>query len=270
MQSTHYPRDVRFFLLLIPAINVINYYLTYPQIKFDFFFALTFTIDTMQGYAAWAGIRGVIIWLDQKMPYGGRIISRVLLQILLTNVVGLLIIVALTELVNFFARSEPVPLVFYTRNLFIFAIWILVINGIYIGWYLFRSWQEAMQTQNNTSEEVDDKTIGLLVKSGKQSLLIPFSSILYIWVDGHYTLLYTEDQRKYFVDLSLDKVEEHLPAEDFFRVNRQYIIHRQAIQGYQRLENGKLQILVKPLPDLPAELTMSRTKAPEFKRWFKV
>lgn len=270
MQSTHYPRDVRFFLLLIPAINVINYYLTYPQIKFDFFFALTFTIDTMQGYAAWAGIRGVIVWLDQKMPYGGRFISRVLLQILLTNVVGLLIIVALTELVNFLARSEPVPLVFYTRNLFIFAIWILVINGIYIAWYLFRSWQEAIQAQSNGEEISEDKSIGIFVKSGKQNLLIPFSTVLCIWVDGHYTLLYVQELRKYFVDMSLDKVAEQLPTNDFFRVNRQWIIHRQAILGYRRLENGKLQILVKPLSDLPAELTMSRTKAPEFKRWFKV
>lgn len=270
MRSTHYPRDIRFFLLLIPAINLINYYLTYPHIKLDAYFALTFSIDTLQGYAAWAGIRAVIVWLDQKMPYSGRIVSRILLQILLTILVGLIIIIALTELVNALARSEPVPLVFYTRNLFIFAIWILVINGIYIGWYLFRSWQQAIQTQNSPVETTEDKTPGLFVKAGKQSLLIPFSAVLYIWVEGHYTLLYAEDLRKYFVDLSLDKVAEQLPETDFFRVNRQCIIHRQTIQGYQRLENGKLQVLVQTLPSVPAELVISRTKAPEFKRWFKV
>ncbi len=268
MLSTNYPKDVLLFLFLIPVINSINYYLTYPQIDFNGYFVLTFTIDTLQGYAAWFGIREVIVWLDKKTPYQERIVGRIVLQLLLTLLVGLLIIIGLTILVNSLASKKPVPLFFYTHNLFIFAIWILVVNGIYIGWYFFKSWQKAVQQQNQ-AENVESKTSGFFVKSGKQNLLIPFSAILYIWVDGNYTLLYTDELRKYFVDFSLDKLEEQMPA-DFFRLNRKFIAHRQAIQGYQRLENGKLEVLFQGLPGLPPKLTVSRTKAPDFKRWFNV
>lgn len=268
MRSTsYYPKDVSLFLFLIPVINLINYYLTYPQIVFNSYFVLTFIIDTLQGYAAWLGIREVIIWLDKTVIYKERMLPRIVLQIILTLLVGLLIIIGLTELVNFLASKKPVPLVFYTHHIFIFAIWILVINGIYIGWYFFQSWQKVVQEQNH-AENVESKTSGFFVKSGKQNLLIPFPVILCIWVDGNYTLLYTNELRKYFVDLSLDKLEEQIPT-DFFRLNRKFIGHRQVIQGYQRLENGKLEVLIQEIPGLPSQITVSRTKAPDFKRWFK-
>lgn len=269
MQSSNYPKDFILFLTLIPVINLINYFLTYSQVQLNGYFVLTFSIDTLQGYIAWTGIRGVIILLDKRMPYTGHILSRILVQILLTLLVGLLIIAGLTELVNFLAGEKPVPLVFYTHHLLIFAIWILVVNGIYMVWYFFQSWQQALKQQSTTVLSEEQPT-GLFVKSGKQNLLIPFPAILYIWVDGHYTLLYSDEPRKYFVDLSLDKVEEQVSTVDFFRLNRQYIVHRKAIQGYERLENGKLQVLLEALPGIPTELAVSRTKAPDFKRWFKV
>lgn len=267
MRKTNYSKDVVLFLCLIPLINLINYYLTYPEIAFNGYFLLTFTIDTLQGYAAWLGIREVIVWLDKKTPFQERIVGRMVLQLLLTQLIGLLIIIGLTELVNFLASKKPVPLVFYTRHLFIFAIWILVINGIYIGWYFFQSWQKVVQQQNQ-AEFTKGKANGLFVKSGKQNLLVPFPEILCIWVEGNYTLLYTDELRKYFVDLSLDKLEDQMPT-DFFRLNRKFVGHRQVIQGYQPLENGKLEVLIQEIPGLSTQITVSRTKAPDFKRWFK-
>ena len=53
-------RDVPLFLVLIPCINALNYYLTYSHIAFNWHTVLTFTIDTLQGYAAWLAIRAII------------------------------------------------------------------------------------------------------------------------------------------------------------------------------------------------------------------
>jgi DNA-binding LytR/AlgR family response regulator len=63
-------------------------------------------------------------------------------------------------------------------------------------------------------------------------------------------------------------LEEKLPETDFFRLNRQCIFHRQAIRGFTRIENGKLEVQLKNPTDLPLELTISRTKAGVFKSWF--
>jgi len=61
--------DVLFFLVLIPFINGLNYYLTYSNIQFTSHTLITFLIDTFEGYLAWWSLRSVIIYLDKKMPY---------------------------------------------------------------------------------------------------------------------------------------------------------------------------------------------------------
>jgi len=66
----------------------------------------------------------------------------------------------------------------------------------------------------------------------------------------------------------LDKIEQKLSPIDFFRVNRQYMVSRQIVTGFKRLENGKLLVQVKCDIKSPQELTVSRTKAPAFKSWF--
>ena len=60
-----------------------------------------------------------------------------------------------------------------------------------------------------------------------------------------------------------------LPEELFFRLNRKCIIHRDWIQGYKKDVNGKLIVDVKPEIPLEGEQVVSRTTAPEFKRWLE-
>ena len=49
--------DILLFLILIPFINALNYYLTYDNISFNVHTLVTFLIDTFDGFAAWWGIR---------------------------------------------------------------------------------------------------------------------------------------------------------------------------------------------------------------------
>ncbi len=59
-----YHPDIRIFLVAIPLISAFNYYLTYPNIHFNGYLLLTFTIDTLQGYLAWWAVRSIILKLD--------------------------------------------------------------------------------------------------------------------------------------------------------------------------------------------------------------
>ena len=131
-------KDIALFLVLIPVANALNYYLTYQQIGFNWYTLLTFSIDTLVGYAAWLGIRAIILFLDRKIPYIYNPLRRILIQLGFTTVAALLIIILLTELVNAIAKDKPVPESFYRFDLFIFISWFFVINGIYIGAALFR------------------------------------------------------------------------------------------------------------------------------------
>lgn len=259
--------DVPLFLILIPFINAFNYYLTYSSIRLNWFLAITFTIDTLQGYAAWMSVRYLILYFDRILPYGKRPLRRVLLQLISTTLLGLLVISLLTELVSWAARGKPADSHFYTRDLVIISVWFFVINGIYIGMHYYDEWQgsEARRREENRRKEE-----GLLVKLGKQDIHLSYEELAGFYVDSDYVLACHMEGRKYYHDESLDKLERKLPAGLFFRLNRQFILHRQMIAGFERAENGKINVLLRnESGPFPAKIKVSRTKAPSFKSWFQ-
>ena len=258
-------RDVKFFLVAIAFISAFNYYLTYSNIKFNWFLLLTYSIDTIQGWLAWWAVRSIIIYLDKKMPYTHRPLKRILIQLLLTTIIGLLVIIFLTELVHWIARGRPLPINFYLFDIFIFIIWFMVINGIYIGLHYYDEWK---QSEIQREQEKKLRKNGFTVKHGKQNLLIAFDDILGFYADEGYTVLLTWQNKKYFPDKSLDKIEDTLPEEFFFRLNRQYIIHRKALTGFKRTGDGKIDVLVNAFENFPKAIQVSRIRAASFKNWF--
>lgn len=257
--------DVRFFLIAIAFISAFNYYLTYSGIRFNWFLVLTYTIDTLQGYLAWWAVRSIIIYLDKKMPYTNRPLKRILVQLIITTIAGLLVIILLTELVSWIARGRSVPLDFYLFDVFIFVIWFLVINGIYIGMHYYAEWN---QSEIQRQEDKKIRSEGFAVRHGKQNLMLGFEEIFGFYSEGGYTVLLTWKNKKYFPDKSLDRIEESLPEELFFRLNRQYLLHRNALTGFKRTGDGKIDVQVKSVENFPAAIPVSRLRAAEFKNWF--
>jgi DNA-binding LytR/AlgR family response regulator len=257
--------DVKFFLIAIACISAFNYYLTYNHIRFNGFLILTYSLDTVEGWLAWWAVRSIILYLDRKMPYHENPRRRIIVQVLLTAAAGLAVIISLTELVSWIARGRPAVLNFYTYDIFIISIWFLVINGIYIGMHYYHEWQ---QSEKRRSEEKKLRSGGFSVRQGSQQLLVDFSEILGFYSEAGYTYLQTCQGKKYITDRSLDKTEELLPAELFFRLNRQYIIHRSALTGFKTAGDGKLEIQVKSAGSIPAMVSVSRTRAAQFRKWF--
>ncbi|WP_164851313.1 LytTR family DNA-binding domain-containing protein [Larkinella soli] len=261
-----YDPDVPLFLVLIPLISGFNYYLTYSNIRFNGFLLLTFTIDTVQGYLAWLAVRRLILYLDRRLPYRENAFRRIVIQLITTTALGLLIISALTELVSWIARGRPAPLHFYTRDLFIISIWFYVINGVYIGLHYYYELQSA---ETRRGEEVRPKPEAFPVKYGKKELWLRFDELLGFYVEGNYAVACRTGGHRYYLDQSLDKVEQQLPAAVFFRLNRQILLHRQIIAGFRRADNGKLIVLLNDNPMFPPEIPVSRIRAAPFKAWFR-
>ncbi|QMU29618.1 LytR/AlgR family response regulator transcription factor [Adhaeribacter radiodurans] len=271
----YYP-DILLFLILIPFISAINYYLTYSRIQLNWFLALTFTIDTVQGYFAWLGVRYFILYLDKKLPYQKGALRRIIWQQVGVLFIGLLIISLLTEWVSWLAKGEPAPLDFYTLDLFIIGIWFFVVNGVYVGLHYYHQWQKAESRQQqenyppeNHSDETSSKIRGLVVRTGKQDIRLSYEELAGFYVDDVYVVACHFGGKKYYLDQSLDKIEKSLPAGVFFRMNRKFILHQQMVSGFKRAENGKLLVLLQTHECFPSEVPVSRTKAPAFKSWFQ-
>jgi len=261
-----YHPDVAIFLTIIPLISAFNYYLTYSNIQLSWFLLLTFIIDTAQGYLAWWGVRSFIFYLDRRIPHESGVRFRLIIQVFTTLVIGLVIIAVLTEITSLIAKGEMAPLSFYTVDLFIISIWFFVINGIYIGLRYFNLWKTS---EERRLEEMKLKSNGVMVKQGKQELRFTFEELAGFCVEGEYSLAVHNSGKKYYLDQSLDKLEKTLPSTLFFRLNRQFILHRERITGFKRADNGKIIVQAGPMENVPSEILVSRTKAPAFKRWFR-
>ena len=258
--------DVLLFIILIPLINTINYHLTYSHIRWDWYTYTTFLIDTAQGYIAWWLIRKIILWFDKILPYQEGFAKRIALQIVLTNLVAQGFIILATEAINAAFNDKPIPINFYTYNLFIFFIWILVINGIYIGLFFHHQW---VTTQVLRLKDRQLRAQGLEVQLGKNTKMVPFEEIAYIFVDEGATALRDIHGKTYILDRSLNKLMPGFPEEDFFRLNRRYVVHRNSIAGFRKGVNGKIEVGLHPDISLPESITVSRISAPGFKIWFR-
>ncbi len=81
----------------------------------------------------------------------------------------------------------------------------------------------------------------------------------------HY--IYTFSGDKHILDFTtMEDIEELLDPRMFYRANRQYIVHIDAVQTIQPHENQKLTVTLKP--PLKLQIDVSREKAPSFKKWF--
>jgi len=265
-ESKRHASEIKLFLVLIPLINVFNYYLTYNNISFSWRTLITFLIDTLLGYAAWAAVHFIILYLDQRLPFQQNVLKRLTIQIVTTLFSGMFIIVAVTVIIHYSFESGPIPASFFSYDIFIISVWFLVINGIYIAIYFYSEWRIS---ENRRAEENKIKKGGLNVKSGKQELFLNYGDIAGFSVDGDYIICYAKDGKKFLLDQSMDKLENFLPTSSFFRLNRQTLIHRQIVAGFEKDVNGKLNILIKSLAGISSPLNVSRTRASSFKAWFQ-
>jgi len=223
-------------------------------------------VDVQQGYVAVLCVRAIILYLDRVYPYTRNAGRRVVIQATVTTIVGDVVIIIQTMIMNYLFTDHPIPIKFFTMDMVIISIWFLVVNGIYIGLHYYTEWQNA---EARRKEEQLVRAGGFQVKYGKKSLSIPFSDIAGFTIEKDYAVLTTSEPKNYYLDESLDAVEKKLPVELFFRLNRQFIIHRQVVSGFDRAENGRINVLVKSLERFPNSIPVSRLRAPAFKSWFQ-
>jgi two-component system LytT family response regulator len=108
----------------------------------------------------------------------------------------------------------------------------------------------------------------------KQSFLVHFrdkllpleaAQIAWCFTNNEIVQACTFDNKQYTVDFTLEQLQQQLDPNIFFRANRQFIIHRKAIQEVNFFFNSRL--LVKVLPEPPEKILISKARVPAFKAW---
>lgn len=143
--------------------------------------------------------------------------------------------------------------------------------------------KEALQTaldkfrKTHKSPEMDDKLVRVLdqfskqwktrffVKVGQRFLSVPVIETNCFFVEEHATFLKTRENKTYSIDYSLDQIQKRLDPDNFFRINRNYIINIHAIREIVVYSSNRLKIKVDNCRG--EDLIVSRDKVADFKQW---
>ena len=84
-----------------------------------------------------------------------------------------------------------------------------------------------------------------LVLKNNKYLTIPTENIAFFYIKYESAVIMCFDKQEYFVNYSLDKIQQLLSEKQFYRLNRQYLINFHAIKEVEHYFARKL--LVNPL-----------------------
>jgi len=89
--------------------------------------------------------------------------------------------------------------------------------------------------------------------------------VAYFYTQNRTSFAVTYEGKEHVIDYTMEKLEQVLDPELFFRANRSYIINSEAIRKFESYFGGKLIVrLINPFKE---SVTVSRLKAAEFKEW---
>ncbi|HLL96437.1 MAG TPA: LytTR family DNA-binding domain-containing protein [Spirosoma sp.] len=219
----------------------------------------------------WLCVRIITIWLDRRYDWFEQPLRRITAQLLLG--VGLSVSVSLGMALVYFPLVVGQPIAESNYPIYEFPISVLFIVGfnvLYLGLYLYQKARKSTtpappNTEATQSAPPTRKT--LIVNSGLRNIPLSTDEVAYAFIDQATVFLTTFAGSKYLVNNSLDELSRELPHDVFFRVNRQFIIHRRACSSYLNDTHGKLKVEVQPA--LPKDIIVSQQRTPEFKKWLE-
>ena len=133
---------------------------------------------------------------------------------------------------------------------------------------------KEIKDRDNNYKEIVNKLLTkpvvekrFLIRMGQSLRLVHQQDIAYFYTSDKITFMMTREGRKYPLDYTLENLEIMIDPSKFFRINRQYIIHIDAIQ--QMHAHSKARVRIDLLPAAHEEVIVSTEKSPLFKKWLE-
>lgn len=130
----------------------------------------------------------------------------------------------------------------------------------------FQQFYHSSNVHNTESLENTRKEENWLVKIGHHYKVVEKNEVAYYFTAHKITYLVTFEGKKWPLDVSLENVEDVISSQDYFRANRQYIIHRKSIKDMSTSTKSRIKLTLHPTED---STTVSALRSPRFKNWIK-
>lgn len=116
-------------------------------------------------------------------------------------------------------------------------------------------------------EKRDYKTHFLIPAKGDKLLPVSLDMILVFYIQDGFVKILLKGGTEHTVFQTLDELAESLDPSLFFRINRQYIISRDAVKDIDLWFNNRLSLNLHGIK-INEKILVSRAKVQEFKNWF--
>ena len=218
--------------------------------------------------------------VDESVNYleGGGKIDLIFMDIQLSDGISF----------EIFNRTEVTPPVIFTTAYDEYAIKAFKVNSIDyllkpieeedLGRALekFRKWESKQGGGTFFTNQQLEKVLGLykpthksrlVVKMGDRIKHVEAKDIAYFYSEDKVTFIITTAGERYMLNYSLEQLEQMMSPDDFYRLNRKYIAHIDAIGSIDKYFNSRLKIGLKP--EVEDDVLISRTKVSDFLNWLE-
>lgn len=133
------------------------------------------------------------------------------------------------------------------------------------NYFQHKSQSELLEIIMKVSALGKTKT-NFLIFSQNKYLNIPTDEISYFYKNAEGIFINTVHNNSYLIKDTLDEIQRQLNTQDFFRVNRQYLIAFNSIKEVQHYFNRRLLLLLRNV-ETGEKILVSREKATVFIDW---
>ncbi|MGG7436839.1 LytR/AlgR family response regulator transcription factor [Chryseobacterium arthrosphaerae] len=144
---------------------------------------------------------------------------------------------------------------------------------------LHKALQKFISIRNNFDPEPMLKSISSLqtgdtdmmkrfmVREGNKLKSIDEHHVAYFFASGKYLFLTTKDHQTYIYDDTIKDIIQKLNPQVFFKINRKFIINKEAVTDIIRHTSQKVELKLSPEPEVNAEVFISKVQIAECLSW---
>ena len=121
------------------------------------------------------------------------------------------------------------------------------------------------QFSGQTKSTSKDYQKRIVIRYGDTIKMVEVSEVAYFYTEDKINYLCTAANIRYPIDYNLDELETMLDPEQFFRINRQFIINITSIDKMLAWSKSRVKVVLKP--PTTEDTIVSTERSPNFKDW---
>ncbi len=124
---------------------------------------------------------------------------------------------------------------------------------------------DVRQFLQSHQQQISEYKKRFLVKRGTDYISVKTDDIAYFYATHKLVCMIDQKNQKFILDQSLSEIEKQLDPSMFYRVNRKYLVHLNAIKKIKTFPKSKL--LLELEPSINEDIIISQDNVTAFKDW---